>query len=204
MTNHMMAGLGVFCLMSSTACAQDNDSAYVTVFESCTQHEAKNEPVWYSDCAGYDDWTVHIIAGEHGSAVAYSDRGQDIQWRENPPRIGPFQDLGNVMEWRLNEEGDAFATIHRTIYSGYDSDQNVDPHEGQYLTVTALRREGPVGGCHVAYVEAAQQAGANQIARDAADMLAPDWQCGVEEPYVFDLDSEMGVATLAAQRMPGH
>jgi len=187
-------------LMASPVKAQSYDSAYVNVFETCVQREAKDEPVWYSDCEGYDDWTVHVIAGEHGASVAYSERGKDIQWRENPPRIGPFQDLGEVMEWRLGQDGRAFATIYRSIFSGFEPGQG----DGQYLTVTALREEGPVGGCHVAYIEAAIQPGANQIARDAADYLAHDWQCGIEEPIVFDLESEMDVLTIAAQRMPGH
>ena len=187
-------------LLSTEASAQGNDSAYVRVFDDCQSREAVDEPVYFSDCVGYGDWMVFIVASEHGAAVAYSDRGQDTQWAENPPRTGPFHDLGEVMEWRLDADGEAFATIYRSLFSGFVAGRD----EGQYLTVTALRPDGPVGGCHVAYIEAALQPGANQIARDAADMLAPDWQCGVEEPHVFDLDSEMDVATLAAQRMPGH
>ncbi|WP_339749072.1 hypothetical protein [uncultured Maricaulis sp.] len=194
--------IAVFAL-SAPGCAQAddgaNDSAYVRVFDDCTTREAEDDPVFYSDCAGYGAWTVHILAGEHGAAVAYSRRGLEAQWSESPPRVGVFQDLGQVMEWRLDASGTAFATIHRSIFTGFQAGEG-----GQYLTVTALRPEGELGACHVAYVEAAQQPNANQIARDAADYLAPDWQCGVDEPIVFDLDSEMDVLTIAAQRRPGH
>jgi len=180
--------------------AQGPDSAYVRVFDNCETRQLQDQPYYQSDCSGYGDWTVHVIAGEHGAAVAYSDRGQETQWAENPPRMAPFQDLGEVMEWRLDPEGVAFATIYRSLFTGFEPGRD----EGQFLTVTALRPDGPVGGCHVAYIEAAVQPGANQIARDAADMLAADWQCGVDAPYVFDLNSDMDVATLAAQRRPGH
>jgi hypothetical protein len=187
-------------LFPAGASAQGHDSAYVRVFDNCETRQLHDEPYYQSDCAGYGDWTVHILAGEHGAAVAYSDRGQETQWAENPPRTAPFHDLGEVMEWRLDAEGVAFATIYRSLFTGFEPGRD----EGQYLTVTALRSDGPVGGCHVAYIEASVQPGANQIARDAADMLAPDWQCGVESPIVFDLHSDMDVATVAAQRRPGH
>ena len=194
--------IAVFAL-SATAWAQAdagaNDSAYVRVFDNCTAYQAEDEPVHFSDCAGFAGWTVHIVAGEHGAAVAYSRRGKEAQWGENPPRAGVFQDLGQVMEWRLDASGAPFATIYRSIFTGFEPGDG-----GQYLTVSALRPDGEVGACHVAYVEAAQQANANQIAREAADYLAPGWQCGVDEPIVLDLDSEMDVLTIAAQRRPGH
>ncbi len=203
MQHPVLASLVIALAMVGPACAQPgetaNDSAYVRVFEDCSTREAEDEPVFFSDCAGYGDWTVHILAGEHGAAVAYSRRGLEAQWNENPPRVGVFQDLGEVMEWRLDGSGTEFATIYRSVFSGFEPGQG-----GQYLTVSALRPEGETGACHVAYVEAAQQPQANQIARDAADYLAPDWQCGVDQPIVFDLDSEMDVLTVAAQRRPGH
>lgn len=186
--------------VSVGAAAQGNDSVYVPMFENCDTRQAEDEPIYFSDCPGYGEWMVFVVAAEHGASVSYSDRGLHTQWAEGPPRIGPFQDLGTVMEWRLNADGEAFATIYRSLFFGYQAGRD----EGQYLTVSALRPDGLVGGCHVVYVEAATQPGANQIARDAADMLAPDWQCGVDEPVVFDLDSEIDVATLAARRMPGH
>ena len=191
------AALVIALALVGPACAQPgeaaNDSAYVRVFDNCTTRESDEEEVVYSDCAGYGDWTVHILAGQHGIAAAYSPRGKEAQWLESPPRAGVFQDFGDVMEWRLDASGVEFATIYRSIFTGFEPGQG-----GQYLTVSALRGEGDLGGCHVAYVEAAQQPQANQIARDAADYLAPGWQCGVDDPIVFDLDSEMDVDAVRA------
>lgn len=192
----IMAGL---LLAGLTAAAQANDSAYVRTLDDCTRQEAKDEPVTYLTCTGYGEWMVYIIAGEHGIAVAYSDRGRQEQWSHSPPRAGVFQDLGEVSDWRLDDNGTAFATIQRSIFTGFEAGEG-----GQYLTVSALRPEGDPGACHVAYVEAAQQPDANQIARDAADYLAPGWQCGVDEPIIFDLSSEMDVMSIAAQRRAGH
>lgn len=195
----LSASLLITGLAACAMPAQANDSAYVRVFESCMVTEPDDEPVVFSDCTGYGGWRVHVVAGEHGIAIAYSQRGKETQWSENPPRIGVFQDLGEVSEWRLDASGVPFATIQRSIFSGFEPGDG-----GQYLTVAALRPDGEPGACHVAYIEAAQQSGANQIARDAADLLAPGWRCGVDAPVVFDLNSEMDVHTLAAQRRPGH
>ncbi|WP_417493520.1 hypothetical protein [Maricaulis sp.] len=198
-SSSLVSALVLAGITALPAFAQTNDSAYVRVFDNCTSYQAEDEPVHFSDCAGYGGWTVHIVAGEHGAAVAYSQRGKEAQWSENPPRVAVFQDLGEVMEWRLDASGAPFATIYRSIFTGFEPGDG-----GQYLTVSALRPDGEIGACHVAYVEAARQPGANQIARDAADYLAPGWQCGVDEPIVFDLDSQMDVLTIAAQRRPGH
>ena len=203
MQHFVPASLIAILALSAPACSQPvqgaNDSVYVRVFDNCTSRAVEDEEVVYSDCAGHGEWTVHILAGQHGIAAAYSPRGKEVQWSESPPRAGVFQDFGDVMEWRLDASGEAFATVYRSIFTGFEPGDG-----GEYLTVSALRTAGDLGACHVAYIEAAQQPDANQIARDAADYLAPDWQCGVDEPIVFDLDSEMDVLTVAAQRRPGH
>ena len=199
--------VGVLALVgaaSAPSFAQSNDSAYVRVFDDCVQREEGRE--FLSDCAAHGDWMVYLAASDHGADLAYSQRGEGDQWQAGPPRNNmPFVDLGDVMEWRLDGAGEAFATIYRTTYEGYSMEgDGVGAAQQSFLTVTALRPGGDIEACPVAYVEASAQPGGNQIARDAADYLAPDWQCGVDEPIVFDLDSEMDVLTIAAQRRPGH
>lgn len=201
-----LAGVIVLAAAASApAFAQTNDSVYVRWSEDCT--ELDGEAAGYTDeaslvdCSGYDGWTVHTLSEypEDRTAVAYSSRDIEGQWREAPPNVGIVHTLGDVMEWRVDGSGRAFATILRSIFTDH-----CPGYGGQYLTVTALRSDGELGGCHVAYVEAEQQPNPNQIARDVADYLAPDWECGVDAPIVFDLDSEMDVMAVVAQRRPGH
>lgn len=201
----MMATLAGLVLAPLAAAQTAADSRYSRLFEDCTEIQSETDPVIYSTCPGEPDWDVHLVLGEHGAAIAFSDRGIDAQWSQSPPRDGAFLGLGPVLEWRIDRRTDtAFATILRWSWERWNEDGNGTEPAGQYLVVTALRLDGDPGACQVAYVEARRQPGANQIARDAADFLAPGWQCGVDEPVIFDLDSDYDVMTVYAQRRPGH
>jgi hypothetical protein len=204
MRNSLSCSLAGALVLAAAAAApsfaQANDSAYVQVFDDCVQREEGRD--FFSDCAAHGDWMVYVSAGEHHADLAYSQRGQGDQWQAAPPRKNlPFVDLGDVMEWRLDGAGEAFATIYRTSYEGYSVEgDGVGAARQSFLTVTALRPGAEIEACPVAHVEASQQPDANQIARDAADNLAPGWQCGVDEVIVFDLNSEMDVQAVAARR----
>jgi hypothetical protein len=194
--------VGVLALagaVSAPAFAQSNDSAYVRVFDDCTYPDpvaaGYNEESRLADCAGYEGWTVHTWVGPMPAPtyIAYSDRGVEAQWQEGPPNLDVGHSFGDVMEWRLDASGAPFATILRSVFTGFCS-------PGQYLTVTALRSEGELGGCQVAYIEAVDQANPNQMARDAADYLAPGWECGVDLPITFDEYGESDVMDVVARR----
>lgn len=206
MIRHAFVLASLAGLAAAPASAQTPaDSRYTRLFEECMERASEDEPVIYSTCPGEKDWPVNLVLGEHGAAVAFSDRGVEQQWSQNPPRDGSFLGLGPVLEWRIDTRDDeAFATILRWSWERWNETGDGTEPAAQYLVVSALRPEGETGACHVAYVEARIQPGANQIARDAADYLAPGWQCGVDDPVIFDQDSEYDVITIYAQRRPGH
>ena len=181
-----------------------HDSTYTRLFEDCAETPVDDEPVVRIDCPGLPGWPVVVLAAEHGAVVAFSERGIEAQWQERPPIGGIFVNIGPVLEWRLDGAGAPIATILRYRYEMWNEDGNGTHTASQYLAVAALREGADPGACHVAYVEAGQQPDANMIARQAADYLAPDWQCGVDEPIILSLDSEYDVLTIAAQRRPGH
>lgn len=199
----IFAGIGLAVALAASADAQHFESAYTRIDEGCTEYEHPDEPVWDVTCAGFAGWTVEIVVGEHGAAEAYRAPGGAVSDYLNPPMRGLFGHYGDVIEWRL-DAGAPFATIHR-----YHSDtpDMMDPdHAGEWqtLVVTALRPGEPVVACAVAYIDASSLPNANEAARQAADYLAIDWQCGHEEALMFDADSEYDVMTIAAQRRPGH
>jgi hypothetical protein len=95
--------------------------------------------------------------------------------------FGPFNSSEHTVEWRM-ADGKPFAIIQRWhIADGTDLDKQGRPNTKAMLAVTRLP-PGPV--CHVAYVDAAANPDANDLARKAADELARDFKCGKDEVKV--------------------
>lgn len=195
----MLAAAG----FAASAEGQEIESTYTRINEGCTTVEHEDEPVWSTTCPGFGGWEVLIITGEHGSAEGYRAPSGQASDYLNPPMRGLFGHYGDVIEWRL-DDGTPFATIHR-YYN--DTPEMMDPDnagEWQTLVVTALQPGTPEVACHVAYIDASSLRNANVIARQAADLLASEWFCGIDSPYSFDANSEFDIPFLAAQRRPGH
>ena len=142
-------------------------------------------------CEGYGDWTVFIGASDHSAGLAYSQRARDEQMAQRPVSGGLFQSFARVIEWRVRDEAGGwtpFATIHRWTAATPVFDDAAGDFTGavdtvaEVLTVTALRPEGPIGACHIAYVDAREVYDANLVARAAADLDAPLFRCGEDAP----------------------
>jgi len=91
--------------------------------------------------------------------------------------LGPFNRLGEKIEWRVsNAEGHwkPFATILRFFTEREDSEK-----AGQVLVVTKVATGAT---CHIAYVDALANPNANELAREAADKKAKDFDCDKDEP----------------------
>jgi hypothetical protein len=76
-----------------------------------------------------------------------------------------------------------------------DQDNNGRPRDKALLIVTRL---SPGGACHVAYVDAAANPNANELARKAADETARSFVCG-KDPVKIIGNSGRAVQ-LATQR----
>lgn len=203
MITKLMTAAALTALISGAAAAQDFESTYTRIDEGCTTVEHEDEPVWSTTCPGFGGWEALIITGEHGSAEGYRSPGGNASEYINPPMRGLFGHYGDVIEWRL-DGGTPFATIHR--YHN-DTPEMMDPDnagEWQTLVVTALQPGTPEVACHVAYIDASSLPNANEMARQAADLLASEWFCGIDSPLSFDANSEFDIPFLAAQRRPGH
>lgn len=189
---------------AASAAAQEFESTYTRIDdEACTWVEQEDQPVSDTTCPGFAGWEVLIVSGEHGQAEAYRAPDGAASDYIIPPMRGLFGGYGEVIEWRLSG-GVPFATIHRYVN---DTPEMMDPDnagEWDTLVVTALRPGSDIVACAAAYIDASSLPDANEVARQAADYLAIDWQCGIEEPRMFDAGSEYDVMTIAAQRRPGH
>ena len=136
---------------------------------------------------GVDDSTVRICPGKTGWQVLVSEDdlresvsvGRNRIWAEKEPAahtwFGPFSSASTTVEWR-EQNGRPIAIIQRwQLDDNADQDESGRPRPKAMLVVTRLP---PRPVCHVAYVDAAANAGAEELARKAADEIARDFHCG--------------------------
>jgi hypothetical protein len=153
------------------------ESAYTDInLDDCLIMESSDfGTVWA--CPGYRGYPVRIAEGDLRFFVSYGFGADDETAAEQTPP--PFNHLGPRIEWRLSNASGAWrpvATIVRYFVSKDDG-----ASEGQILVVTQL---GEGQTCHIAYVDALANSDANVLARDAADQLAGNSDCGLEPEIV--------------------
>ncbi len=139
---------------------------------------------------GVDDSTIRVCPGKAGLVVLVSEDdlretvsvGRNRAAAVNEPAaqawFGPFNSTSKTVEWRTIN-GRPFAIIQRWhIADNADEDKDGRPIAKPLLVVTRLP---PGKVCHVAYIDAAANPDANEIARKAADEVARDFKCGKDE-----------------------
>lgn len=177
-----MKHLAVISLsLSALACqASAQESAYSHVNgETCHTVSESDEGGGYSviqRCEGHDGWNVYFDSGDHGSSSAFSRSELTPETMPYGGYIGNFGGFNDVIEWRLDTRGEAFATIHRYRSQSFTSEGDAIDHS--ILIVTRLEAGAVPESCHVGYVVASEIADANVHAREMADMLAADFVCG--------------------------
>lgn len=184
-------GLSVFACQANA-----QESVYSSLSEeNCTTLSESGDGGGYSviqRCEGQADWNVFFHNGDHGSGSAFSTGQAAPEQMPYGGYVGNFGGFHDVIEWRLDGEGDAFATIHRYNSTSFDSDGQ--PRNNSILIVAALRPGDVVESCHVGYVDATRLSGANALAREMADSLAPGFTCGDEIWIVDDAHPDLASA----------
>jgi hypothetical protein len=186
---------GSACLIATSAGAQTPFSNYTRIDgDVCTTLEQVEDQgfYYYEVCPGYDDWVLHLDGGEHGQRSTFRTSAEPVPEDQRPDVFnypyarGNFGNFHTVIEWRTRgENGPAYAAIHR-YYS------NVPPSDGgewrqiSTLTVSALRDEMRGGTCMIAHIETDQVSHANRIAQDAADRIAPNFDCGTDRAILIN------------------
>lgn len=155
-------------LVAGTGVASAQMSTYTKIdLQACTvvaQDRQSGSIAW--SCPGLNGVEVWIAEGDLRSFVSFGpDADRQVAARQTLP---PFNRINDTLEWRLDVDGKPYATILRW-FTEFD-----DGREGQVLVVT---RVGPGGSCHVAYVDALANIDANELARQAADLLSPEFDC---------------------------
>jgi hypothetical protein len=156
-------------LTASPAFAETFSSAYTSTAEKDCRANA-------TICKGIDGLIVLVQEDDLRRTVSI---GRNAKQAEKEPAashwFGPFNYTADTIEWRRDGVGKPFATIQRWyIANNDDTDKDGRPRSAQMLVVTRLP---PGAVCHVAYVDVKANPNANEVARDAADRLAKDFDC---------------------------
>lgn len=199
-------GAVIAACLAVSALAQDSasgDRSEYTRFEDCEDRDPGPLAPYLQVCTtpyGYDIWFPY---SEHSSAMAFGPKGIEAQLDQRPVLSGLDMVIGPVMDWRFRDgETRPYAAIMR--YRGqtpvYDQDTAEFTGETEtnsnILVVIALPEDGPVSACHVAYIDAMEVPGANEIAHRVASIYAPGFQCGQSETMGLDLFSVESLGLL--------
>lgn len=171
-----LIGIGVAALLMGSSPAAAEQSVYTDIdLGGCQQAPVDmDDPletgVWL--CPGYLGIPVWITESDLRFFVSYGANAiNEIAAHETLP---PFNYINSTLEWRLDDDGQPFATILR-----FFADSGDGGPELQILVVTAISSDGV---CHAAYVNASVNTDANQLAQTAADLFARNFSCGYNTP----------------------
>jgi hypothetical protein len=179
-------------LFGAPALSQTIEHAY-TRFDSKTCRHTKGKNVedygsWL--CAGYAGLHVQLSAVDQRMTVAFGPtKKTDLAQSQTLPGFNDIYE--GTVEWRIEKSADGklrpFATILRwNVMTPQDRDKATGPTKatGRVLVVTRL---GPGGSCHVGYVDARANPGANELARKLADEHARSFTCGKDKRIVVGI-----------------
>jgi hypothetical protein len=168
----------------SATMAAESISSVTTKFDSkrCRHtpgRDAEDYGSW--GCAGLDGIGVRLGAGDQRMQVSFGrDAASELAARQTFPAFNGVYE--GTIEWRLERPPNAkprpFATILRWNVRREDDGRD---STGRVLVVTRLN---PGGVCHVGYADARANTNASQLARQIADEMARDFQCGKDKPVV--------------------
>ncbi|MEQ8281363.1 MAG: hypothetical protein RIC04_01760 [Parvibaculum sp.] len=168
------AGLALAAGLAAVAARAEPVSDYSSIDpEACdvTATDEESGSVWLA-CPGFRGHEVVMLEGDLRFYLQIDDPQREKRLSgQTPP---PFNRLGKMLEWRLGEDGKAFATIVR--YHTQPDGGDGSFYDGQVLVVSKIGDEA----CHVAYVDARANTDANALAREAADAHAASFDCATD------------------------
>ncbi len=132
-------------------------------------------------CRGLPGYPVHFSEFDLRQYAAFGEVDEDGRV---PGGFAEFNRTGGKIEWRI-DDGEPIAAILRWHIEIPDPTTGMMSKalEGQVLVVSSVAQPGDGrGSCPVAYVDARENANANELARELADSLARDFTCGKDRP----------------------
>jgi hypothetical protein len=178
--------LSTFLILApAIAQAAEVNHAYTKLEDSNCRTTAEYEAGASSMCQGFGGVWFEVNDGDARISVSFGvDPEKDPQDRRFES-FSSFNNINNVIEWRYREDVDGgrpFATILRWFVSF--SHDGMTHKDGQILVVSQVG-DGEIPGCVVGYVDALVNKDANQLARNVADTVAPNFVCGEDAPEYY-------------------
>ncbi len=133
-------------------------------------------------CSGYRDYPVEYDQSDERTTVHYGNPAA-VTTARAWESFDSFNTAVDTFEWRVDDRGVPFAAIHRFLISSGEQDSpGIEAsRSGQVLVISKVGQPGGPAGCVVGLVDALANAGANDMAREIADALAPKFSCGRDE-----------------------
>ena len=154
------------------------ESVYQPLREADCPRVASDEVGATFFCHGPDGTPFLVAEGDARMSVTFGGVGAGS--RVAFQSFGSFNSLGEKIEWRM-EDGVPVATILRWLLEAGESGG-----EGQVLVVSKAG-EGNSPGCIAAYVDALANPDANELAREAAERIAPNVDCEIHIPFYYGI-----------------
>ena len=175
---HLAGLIALGMLLPGVVCAAGLKSEYTDMnANQCTTLDS-DEMGMVSVCPGLRGYPMMVAEGDLRMFVSFGlNPGAEKAAEQTLP---PFNRLGARMEWLLDAE-DFTAPPVATILRWYTQREQADP-EGQVLVVTQLKAGAT---CHIAYVDALANKNANELARQAAEELAGNFDCEGTMPQIY-------------------
>jgi hypothetical protein len=167
----------VLALLALPAQAQEWRSVYTDVdLAGCTMIYSYELGGDFA-CPGYKGYPVLISEGDLRMAVSYGfGAGDERAANQTFPQ---FNHLGPRIEWLLEDDPELGEVPVATILRFFIAPLDYEDPDHQVLVVTKI---APGNTCQIAHIDALANADANQMARDAAAALIPDFDCARGEP----------------------
>lgn len=133
------------------------------------------------------DWADYVCSGyaNYPFVIRYSDGREAITYgfatEPGMPTFSPFNYANGTIEWRVRIERNTetpVAAIQRWFIA--DAEGNWDR---EVLVISRVGQPDGGGACAVAFIDARTEA-ANQRARQLADEMVDDFECGADEPLI--------------------
>jgi hypothetical protein len=182
-------GLAVLLGIVAPAQAVAAGSSYTSIAE---KHCRKFDRVMIN---GYEFAATRVCEGRGGYKVFVREDdlrdvltvGKTLKLAGSEPAAADgyeaFNSYDDAVEWRSGADDKPYALIVGWSYADNENkDANGRPKSLQLLVVMRLP-PGPV--CKVAYIDRVANGNANELARKAADEVAPNFKCGTDKVQIL-------------------
>ena len=185
---HRISALALaICLCTSMPQAVRADGEIVSIYTTldfdnrCVELPVEEAEAWLS-CAGHGGYGILYSEGDLRQSLFFGYVGDwyaSGAWES----FTTFNHVNDTVEWRLRD-GVPFATILRWFVDNPNPETGAPDvrHQGQVLVVSKVGQPRVGDACIVGYVDALQNADANEMARRIADTLVENFTCRTDEP----------------------